>query len=58
MDAVVQRQVEKGRAAIEKQNALILYFYSNEAWLNPETAARVEDFIRAVRVIDRIGADL
>ena len=48
---IVQRHVEKATAAVQSQNELILYFFSNEAWLDPELAARVEDFIRTIKSI-------
>lgn len=50
-EEVTEDHAKKGHIAVERQNDLILYFYSNEAWLDPETAARVEDFIAVVREI-------
>jgi hypothetical protein len=50
-EEIVQRHVEKAERAVRTQNELILYFYSNEDWLDPKTAARVEDFIRTVQSI-------
>ena len=50
-EEAAQKHVEKGETAVGKLNDLIWYFYSNEAWLSPETAAVVEEFIEKVQEI-------
>ena len=49
-EEIVERHAEKGRVAGEQErfdSVLLL----NEAWFDPETASRVEDFITTVRDI-------
>ena len=50
-EVIEERHAEQGKAAIQNLNDLKIYFYANEPWLPPSTAARVEEFIKLAQSI-------
>src|SRR5215204_5795046 len=52
-ESMADYQEEKGKAAVESNNDLIRCYQSNVAWLDPRTAAKLDQFVRITQEIVR-----